>query len=363
MAVLTSVDTSIRVPPVPEVEQRPAAVSTEVSPPEWDEYVAQHPDATADHLWHWREIFENVFKQRCEYLVARRDGVIVGVLPLVLFRSRLFGRFAVSVPFLNYGGLLASDSVAARALLERAKEAATAFRASHVELRHQQRHLTTPECRDHKVRMVLPLPSTVEALWTRIDRKVRNQVRKAQKEGLTTESGGSDAVEEFYDVFSENMRDLGTPVYPMRLFSEVLRTFPDRARVHLVRHLGRAVAASITIRFRDTELVPWASALRDYRHLCPNMLLYWSMLEGAVADGVRSFDFGRCSRGAGTHHFKQQWGAGEIPLHWEYLLLTRSTAPDQGPSNSKFNLAIAAWQRLPLWCANSLGPHIVRNIP
>ena len=343
--------------------RRPVTVSADVSAAEWDRFVEGHSDGTADHLWHWREIFEQVFGQRCEYLAARRDGTLVGVLPLVLFRSLLFGRFAVSVPYLNYGGLLTSDADAEASLLERAAGTAREFGASHLELRHQHRHSAELPCRTHKVRMRLALPSTVDELWTGTDRKVRNQVRKARKEGLVATSGEPARVEEFYPVFAQNMRDLGTPVYPLRFFRETLRVFKDRARIHVVRAESRVVAASITIRFRDTVIVPWASSLREYRHLCPNMLLYWSMLEWAVAERAAIFDFGRSSKGSGPHHFKEQWGATAADLHWEYVLLTRRDAPDQGPGNAKLARAIAAWQRLPLSVANQLGPWIVRHIP
>jgi serine/alanine adding enzyme len=33
------------------------------------------------------------------------------------------------------------------------------------------------------------------------------------------------------------------------------------------------------------------------------------------------------------------------------------------PSNPKYRLAVAAWQRLPLAVANRLGPLLVRNLP
>jgi peptidoglycan/LPS O-acetylase OafA/YrhL len=93
------------------------------------------------------------------------------------------------------------------------------------------------------------------------------------------------------------------------------------------------------------------------------MLLYWQMLEHSVQQGARTFDFGRSSPGSGTHQFKRQWGATERPLHWEYVLLTRTSAPDQGPQNPRFSLLIESWKRLPVWVANRLGPGIVRNIP
>ena len=130
-----------------------------------------------------------------------------------------------------------------------------------------------------------------------------------------------------------------------------------------MRSADVAVAAAIAIRYRHTVIVPWASSLREYRHHCPNMLLYWTMLEHAVASGARVFDFGRSSRNAGTHHFKLQWGAQETSLHWEYILLTKTAAPDHGPHHPRFAPAIAAWQRLPLWVTNGVGPLIVRNIP
>jgi FemAB-related protein (PEP-CTERM system-associated) len=330
---------------------------------EWDNYVNQHPEATIDHLWRWRTVFRDVFGHDCAYLVARRGTAIVGVLPLVCFRSRLFGRSLVSVPFLNYGGVVSSDSDAAVALVERAGEVAREFGASHVELRHRNRQMQTLTYRQHKVGLTRVLPASAEELWTAIDRKVRNQVRKAQKDGLTSEVGGSALIDDFYEVFTRNMRDLGTPVYPKRLFAETMRLFPGDAHVYVVRSAGRAVAAAIALRHRDTVIVPWASSLREYRQQCPNMLLYWAMLEHAIACGARVFDFGRSSRDAGTHHFKVQWGAQEASLHWEYILLTRTAAPDHGPQNPKYAAAIAAWQRLPLWLTRAVGPAIVRNIP
>jgi FemAB-related protein (PEP-CTERM system-associated) len=338
-------------------------VSTPADGREWDAYAEAHPAATADHLWGWQDVFRSAFGQAPEYLVARRDGRVAGVLPLVLFRSRLFGRFAVSVPFLNYGGLLADDDDAAGALVEAATARAKAFGASHVELRHRDRQRPDLPVRQHKIGLSLPLPASADELWKGIDRKIRNQVRKAQKEGLEVRVGAGELVDAFYPVFAHNMRDLGTPVYSRRLFSETLRCFPERARVFVVTHGGRPIAGSVTIRFRDTVLVPWASSLREFRHLCPNMLVYWAMLEDAIAGGARTFDFGRSSPGGGTHHFKTQWGAHETPLHWEYVLISREAPPNQGPSNPRFTRAVNTWKSLPLWIANRLGPPLARQLP
>ena len=328
-----------------------------------DAYVAAHPEATAYHRRAWADLVHDTFGHRTANLVAESDGRIVGVLPLVFFRSAVFGRFAVSMPFFNYGGILADDAAVERELLARAVAEARAAGCSHLELRHTRQHFPELASKRHKVAMVLPLAPNGDAQWLALDKKVRNQVRKAEKEGLTGESGGSELLPSFYEVFAHNMRDLGTPVYSSRFFDAVLTAFPDRSRVFVVRANGRPVAASIVHWTGATIEVPWASALREFNPLCANVLLYWHMVQFAVSRGCRSFDFGRSTPDEGTFRFKKQWGAEPRELVWEYWTADGTGVPELNPNNPKFDLAIRAWQRLPVWLATALGPSIVRNIP
>jgi serine/alanine adding enzyme len=341
----------------------PVVVSNADDEPEWDAFVRAHPGASGYHLWRWRRVFESVFGHQAEYLIARRDNEIAGVLPLILFRSVLFGRFAVSMPFVNYGGVVANDAATARALLSRARSVAEGHRAAHVELRHQSRQFDDLPCKQHKVAMTLSLRPSVEEAWEGLDRKVRNQVRKAEKSGLSVECGGADLVAPFYRVFAENMRDLGTPVYPRRLFEEVLGQFGDLSRVFLVRHKNVPVAGGLAYRHGDVVEVPWASSIAAYLTMCPNNLLYWRIIEWAIGKGLRVLDFGRSTPEEGTYHFKRQWGAAPQPLFWEYALLKAGTVPDQSPKNPRFASAIRMWKHVPLAVANVVGPRIVRSIP
>jgi hypothetical protein len=158
------------------------------------------------------------------------------------------------------------------------------------------------------------------------------------------------------------MRDLGTPVFPQELFRQVVARLPGAARVFVVRRQSQPIAAGIALTWRGTTLVPWASSLREYRSLCANMLLYWSMLQAAIGAGSGVFDFGRSTADGGTQHFKLQWGAADFPLHWEYVLLTGAEPPDHGTSNPKVERVIELWKKLPVWLANALGPSVVRHV-
>jgi len=143
----------------------------------------------------------------------------------------------------------------------------------------------------------------------------------------------------------------------------VLDAFPGRARIHVVSSGSAPVAAGLTFETRGTVEIPWASSVRDFNALCPNHLLYWSVLEAAAARGCSTFDFGRSTPHEGTYKFKEQWGAQPVPLCWEYGLLSGRDLPDSSPTNPKFRLAIAIWKKLPLSVANRIGPKIVRAIP
>ena len=347
--------------PRPLVRGVGVTIASEADRQAWDGYLASRSDATGYHEWIWREVFARSFGHGDVYLMARdADGAVRGVLPLVDIKSWLFGRTMTSLPFVNYGGVVADDDVVARALVDAATEQARARGCRHVELRHFARRFLDLPCKQHKVTMRLALGP---GMWERLDRKVRNQVRKAEKSELTIDRGGIELIGEFYAVFARNMRDLGTPVYARRFFEEVLRAFPDRARVLVVRLKGAPIAAGITYRTGTLIEVPWASSVREHNALCPNHLLYWRAVETAVEEGCELFDFGRSTPDEGTYKFKEQWGAEPVALHWEYCLMNGGAVPDQTPKNPKFRLAIETWKRLPLWMANAMGPRIVRGIP
>jgi FemAB-related protein (PEP-CTERM system-associated) len=326
----------------------------------WDDYVGSQDAATGYHAWAWRRVFERAFGHERVYLMARRNDRVCGVLPLVFVDSLLFGRMLVSLPFVNYGGILADDGQAVAALVEASADIARSRRCRSVELRHIARLVNTVPCKQHKVTMHLELS---RAGWDQLDKKVRNQIRKAEKSGLTSALGGAELLPEFYQVFARNMRDLGTPVYGRKFFVEMLREFAPRMQVHVVRLGNLPVAAGLTFRMRSTLEIPWASSIRDFNTLCPNHLLYWNVLQYAKDTGCELFDFGRSTPGGGPYKFKEQWGARPVPLHWEYAYLSEQGMPDVNASSPRFERVVAMWQRLPLAMANRLGPLVVRGIP
>ncbi len=347
------------------VESAQSALSIEQwqgDPRRWDAFVLGAEGATFCHLSAWRDVIGRVLGH--EYLaVAAVDagGDIVGVLPLVRVRSRNFGHYLVSMPFLNAGGPLGPPEVRERLVAWAVDEAARSG-ADLLEVRSRDDVAPGLAPSDRKITVVLPLPDSAEALWTGTFRaKLRSQIRRAEKAGMEVRFGPEQA-EAFYAVFTRNVRDLGTPVLPWRFFEAIRARFGESALFAAVYRGDEPVAGGCGLAFRDTFELTWASSLRRYAREAPNMLLYWSLMERAIAQGIGVFDFGRCTPGSGTHRFKLQWGGVDQPLPWSQWSPQGLVAPPT-PDKPIYQLAGAVWRRLPLPVTTAVGPMLARVLP
>jgi len=338
-------------------------VTTADNDADWQGYVDAHPGATLYHDIRWRKIFEQSTQHESYYFLARdSEGNVKGILPTMHLQSRLFGNFLVSLPFVNYGGPLATHPEVATQLMAAASERAVALQCSHTEIRE-----TAPRddwaSRTHKVTMIRQLPASDSEFEQQLRAKTRSQAKRALQTAATIAVGGDELLNDFYRVFSRNMRDLGTPIQRRSFFESILQTFVEETFLVVVYINKRPVATAFLLAHGQSLEVPWASALREYNSLSVNMLLYRRILATAIERGYTWFDFGRSSKDAPTYRFKRQWGAEPHTLHWHYWLAPGRELPSLNPDNPKYRLVINAWQRCPVWLTNQVGPYLVRNLP
>ncbi|HKV49942.1 MAG TPA: FemAB family XrtA/PEP-CTERM system-associated protein [Gemmatimonadaceae bacterium] len=329
---------------------------------EWDRFMESAPGWTHFHRFGWRRVIEKVFGHECIYLAARDDqGTLVGVLPLVRVRSVLFGHFLVSMPFLNYGGPLGS-AAAVQALAEAAVTLAHDSGVGVLELRSRYALPLSMPASHRKITLVLDMPADDRALWRALDAKVRSQIRRPQKDGITVRFG-ADQVAPFFSVFSQHMRDLGTPTQSRALFEAIAQEFGESCWFGCAYLRDIPVAAGCAFTWGGEVEMTWASSLVAYKKSAPNMLLYWNFMERAIHEGITTFNFGRCSPDSGTHRFKKQWGARDEPLWWYGLAGRGENAHTPSPNDSRYAWGPAIWRRLPTTLATAIGPRIVRYIP
>ncbi len=330
---------------------------------DWNQYVTNHPAASIYHRFEWKQLIQNTFGHQTYYLAARNtNNEFVGILPMVRLKSRLFGDYIVSMPYFNYGGAIANSAAIEQQLMQEASKLAKQAATHHVEFRDNIEREGYP-ARTEKVCMILDLPGDADSLWQQFTPKLRAQIKRPQRENPEIKIGSENLLDDFYYVFSRNMRDLGTPVYSKRFFKNILRCFSNESRIIIVSLNQRPVSAAFLIGHQTLLEIPWASTLRETNQLSMNMLLYWEVLKFAISEGYTQFDFGRSTRDAGTFRFKRQWGAEPTQLYWHYWLRENDQLPALNPDNPKYALAIKLWKRLPLFVTTILGPSIVKNLP
>ena len=214
----------------------------------------------------------------------------------------------------------------------------------------------------NKVRLLLQLPESAEVLMASFKAKLRSQIRRPLKEGLNVKSGGLELLDDFYSVFAVNMRDLGSPVHSKSFIRNIIGLSSGLARLFVVYKDDVPLACSMTLSGGSVIHNPWASSLRQYSRMSPNMLLYWAMLEYGCKKGFEFFDFGRSTPGEGTYKFKKQWGATDVPLNWIFYSSEKGCNHESGNQKSRFEMAMEVWKRLPVTVTKIVGPAVRKNI-
>jgi FemAB-related protein (PEP-CTERM system-associated) len=326
----------------------------------WNAYVHAHPDGTFFHLAEWQDVLARAFEHRTHYLLAERQGAIVGVLPLAEVKSLLFGHALVSTPFCVYGGIVADDDTAHSALTEAACALARELGVDHLEMRNRRRKHPEWPAKDLYVTFRKPIDPDSEKNMLAIPRKQRAMVRKGIKEELRAEI--DERVDRHYDLYAESLRNLGTPVFAKRYLEILKDVFGEACDIVTILKGDRAVASVLNFYFRDEVLPYYGGGTQEARAVAGNDFMYWQVMERAREKGCRIFDYGRSKRGTGAFDFKTYWGFEPEQLHYEYYLVKRKEMPNLSPTNPRFGKAIELWRKLPLKFTQLAGPPVAKYL-
>jgi FemAB-related protein (PEP-CTERM system-associated) len=329
----------------------------------WDEYVLQHPDATPFHLSAWKRVVEREFAYEPRYLLAEEGGRIQGVLPLFLVSNLLQGRALISSPFAVYGGICADNQAAEELLRQAACQMGRQERVEYVELR--ERRLPTQNgflIKQLYVTFECALQPDPDAQFRQLPKDTRYMVRKGQRNGLRVVTDQSQ-LGVLHDIYAETVRRLGSPVFSKRYFRTLCEEFGEAAEISVTWQGDKALAAVLSLRFRDALLPYHGGSRREGQAVGANNFLYWELMREACQRGLRTYDFGRSKVGTGSHFFKTQWNMQEKPLPYQYYLVRRKALPNFSPANPRFKFAIALWKHVPLPMTKAIGPALVRLFP
>lgn len=321
-----------------------------------DAFVLAHPEGTPFHRPQWSRAVAAGAGARPHYLVAEQEGTLTGVLPLSEVRSALFGSSLVSAAFAVGGGILARGNEATAALADAAVTLAERLGCPSIELRGGTLPPFWRQSEGAYAGFVRDMPPNEDAILRSIPRKQRAEVRKAMDFGLEARFGRD--LDGHFRVYSTSVRNLGTPVFPRRLFRAMLAEFGDDADILMISKDGEQLSTVFSLYMNGTVYPYWGGGTAAARAWRANELLYFELMKHAAAKGCTRFDFGRSKLGTGAYAFKKNWGFEPQPL----VYASWGKARETNPLSPKYRLKVAAWKKLPLWAANLVGPAIAKGL-
>lgn len=310
----------------------------------WNEYVKISSEmVTIAHNPSLKIILEESFGFKTSNYLVKKEGKVVGVFPCTKINGKI-----VSMPHFSYGDLLISSKGDLK------KEIRKKLMGSNFEIRSFESFSANVD--DSKVVCYLSLKNSEEEQWDFWKSKLRSQIRKGMKNGVEVTIGEREYLNDFYAIYSKNMHNLGSPVLQMGFFENILKFYEyGEVKIFLAKRNGITMAASMVLTYHKFAEVCWASSLREYNTLNPNMLLYWEMIKYALHQELKIFSFGRSSKDSSTLKFKRQWSPSEKQLYFNFSRPHRFDI-------KKIKILSKVWSKLPLKVANFLGPRISKNI-
>jgi FemAB-related protein (PEP-CTERM system-associated) len=325
-------------------------------------FLAGQPDTTAFHRPEWLDAVERSTGHHTHILLSEQQGAIRGVLALHEVHSPLFGRALVSTGFGVGGGVVGEG---APALFAAAQELAVRLNCPTIELRGGTLptgtgwHVKT----DSHAGFVTPLATDDETQLLVIPRKQRAEVRRGLGFGMEVRTGrGAEDRAMHYAVYAESVRNLGTPVFPKRLFEAVMDAFGDDADILTVLHECRPLASVLSLYHRGAVMPYWGGGTFAARAMRANDVMYYALMNHARLRGCDRFDFGRSKVDTGAYHFKRNWGFAPEPLVYATWAADGQAPRDVNPLSPRYKAKIALWQKLPIGVANRLGPLIAQGL-
>jgi len=298
---------------------------------EWNALVKKNTDSTFYHLWEWSRILSLTYGYPRIHLQVREGDNLIGILPLIHIKSRIFGSRLVSLPFCEYGGPIIDssiDSVVIRsslnAIIKAIGKLGKKFGADIIELRNPPLLSYTSETllnygyskSQHYMTLKLDLSKPLEQIWEDMYKNRKKMIQRAMKSGLIADEVQTyKQLKTYYELYLKTQVRHGSPPNSYSFFETIfdLLYFKKMCKILIAKYNGRIIGGVIVFHYNDT--IYWWNAVMDdkYRHLSPTDLLAWEIIEWGAKNNFKIFDFGRTRLNTNIYRYKKAWGGQKVP--------------------------------------------------
>jgi CelD/BcsL family acetyltransferase involved in cellulose biosynthesis len=337
----------------------------------WDVFLHAHPNASVFHSSPWLEALKNTYGYEVVAYTTSADAQeLENAVVFCRVKSWLTGPRLVSLPFSDHCEPLVKSQSSEAIMAQILEQEFDRVGRGYVEVRP----LGPFELVSSRRRTAIPYVFHQLDLAPDIDRIFRNfhkssiqrKIRKAETEELAYSEGKTDVLlDQFYALFKQTRKRHRIPPPPRQWFLNLMQSFGEALKIRVAYKNDRAVAAMLTLRYKDTLVYKYGASDPELHRLGAMHLLYWRAIQEAKMLGLRQFDFGRTDADQrGLIIFKNRWGAKQSSLTYSRYGIT-------GSSTHFFDLSVSKWKpraakyvvsRLPYRLVSKIGQLLYRHV-
>jgi len=295
----------------------------------------------------WNKLVDNKIFYRYEWIFVTKNIYKFEPYFVLLVEGDKFALIAsfkthkgyISLPFVSYSGFFANDEN----MLLKLKEY---LRTQNIVI--DSRDLVNKVVTRGYVNPIVSI-SSYETFWRSLSTNTRNQFKKSTN--FNYKFIEENSINNFYKLYSNGMRNLGTPVHGKDYFINLMKSFSFK--VFTIFDNNVAIGSMFCLSDKDTMAVLYAYVLPEYSKKYANYFLYLNSIKWMTKIGLIYLDMGRSNYGEGTFHFKKKFRP-------KFYAIKSNINYDD---NTKLQVASSIWKKLPLSIANFIGPKIRRYLP
>ncbi len=282
----------------------------------WDKIVENSPHGTIFHNWKWLKIVEKHTKTEFYPLIALKGNNILGIFPF--FHKKTFFNSLFSPPphaMIPYLGPVIVDYE--NAAQDKKESRLIEFQTSIDEFISQN---IKP-----KYLMIMPTPflidsrpfewagyqireryrysvdfsnnsdnqdqDNVDNIWGRINTKTRQNIRRAERNGLSVEFGNKKEFGLIYDLIVNRYKDQNKVVgADKKLLLDLYESYSENIKIIVAKYKGSIVSGVIDIWHKDRALSWIGNPKVEIKGVSVNDALNWECMKMAHENGLKNYD-------------------------------------------------------------------------
>ena len=284
----------------------------------WDKQVASLHEATPFHSAAWAKVLSETYGFEPSYYTGWQNGKLAIVIPMMKVASRLTGRRYVSLPFSDWCDPICESGIDINPVIERILADARSNGCKYVEWRCRQELFWNEPVWSTFFGHRLALAGGEAKVFSSFCSSTRRNIRKAEKEKVQIRWGDDlGSMREFYRLHCRTRREHSLPPQPFSFFRNIWEYVirPKHGLIILASHLGKDIAASLSLHFSRHASYKFGASDSRYQELRANNLVMWEAIKWYCRESYKDFDFGRTDMtNEGLRRYKLGWGAEESPI-------------------------------------------------